>query len=571
MAEDYTSLLASLGVQSFPTEQPVQAVPYNDYAPLNLGNWSISTMQGLMNNPAFSTNAVNQYIADQAAAGNEVVSVNPYASSTGVGPDSINANIWNALNQFNPANPSATTAQVYRLDTGNDIGVPGVNGGFTYQNAGPVAYRPGETYTMTDNTGKVIGTASNAQEMQKLVELSQSSPAYTLQRTEDPYGADTLGGMLPSKTDAGSLESMLLNMAALAAPAAGGSILGPWLASTLGTGAAVGTGLGTALGTAAVGTAAGKSLEDILLRSALSGLAAGGLSALLKPGVPSTTVDPVAEYIKALTGVDIPSSVFGGFSGGFGSGSIAGTDAGGNFIQVMGGAGSRLPVSFLGGALGAASNALSGYNYGNQVWGEQPTNPNDTNEIVAEGRPIFDENGIPIGYGPTITAEGAPQTNVDNRTAVLPEFYPPLTSVNIPPLAGTEFPQIPTDNAEQPGWTVNAPKPIRDIALPGIPITSVNIPPGAGTKLPSTGNSTLDQIMKYYTLGSGLLDLLGGSGGGSGARQTTPSSAYGSLLGGVPNFGRGAFTPFTGDYEKYAFGPEWNFFGGAPTSTPTNG
>lgn len=92
--------------------------------------------------------------------------------------------------------------------------------------------------------------------------------------------------------------------------------------------------------------------------------------------------------------------------------------------------------------------------------------------------------------------------------------------------------------------------------------------PTDGETTLKTGNSLLDEIIKYYTLASGGLDLLGGAlgGGGGGAGRMTP---YVSQLGPMPTFTRGAFTPFGGDYETYGFGPEFNFFGGAPTPIPS--
>lgn len=118
-------------------------------------------------------------------------------------------------------------------------------------------------------------------------------------------------------------------------------------------------------------------------------------------------------------------------------------------------------------------------------------------------------------------------------------------------LIGGEVP-VPEDivvEAQKPSDVLNG-------ELPPPPITSVNIPPNAGTTLPDTGGSLLNDILKYYSLGSGVLDMLGVGKGGAGS--TTP---YTSVLGNVPTFGRGAFQPFTGDYETYAQGPEWNFFG----------
>jgi hypothetical protein len=82
-----------------------------------------------------------------------------------------------------------------------------------------------------------------------------------------------------------------------------------------------------------------------------------------------------------------------------------------------------------------------------------------------------------------------------------------------------------------------------------------------------TKNSLLDEIIKYYALASGGLDLLGGALGGRGSSGA--GTPYTSQLGPMPTFGRSAFTPFTGDYETYGFGPEWNFFGGTPPPTPS--
>jgi len=58
--------------------------------------------------------------------------------------------------------------------------------------------------------------------------------------------------------------------------------------------------------------------------------------------------------------------------------------------------------------------------------------------------------------------------------------------------------------------------------------------------------------------------VLGLGGGGGGA--TAP---YVSQLGPMPTFTRGGFQPYTGDYETYGFGPEFNFFGGSAPITPT--
>lgn len=237
-------------------------------------------------------------------------------------------------------------------------------------------------------------------------------------------------------------------------------------------------------------------------------------------------------------------SNIGSIGGGAIGSAVGGSNAGNSLIEVIGRSGaSRIPSSFLSGALNAASGMMSGVNYGDQVWGEQPSQGGEVNRSYVD--PVTGDIVVPSG------TTSFPMDPNSILARFLESQFPPLTSVDIPPLAGTELPED--------GWTVEAPKSVVDASAAIIPpLTSVNIPPGAGTTLPSTGPSTLEQIMKYYSLGSGLLDMLGVGQGGAASGTASP---YASTLGAVPNFGRGTFQPFTGDYEKYAFGPEWNFFG----------
>lgn len=122
---------------------------------------------------------------------------------------------------------------------------------------------------------------------------------------------------------------------------------------------------------------------------------------------------------------------------------------------------------------------------------------------------------------------------------------------------------------------VEGSKPITPPAAPPpLTIDQIMTLPAATTLAPNTSNITepsttkpgesnmLNDIMKYYSIGSGVLDALGvGQGGGN-----TTATPYTSTLGVLPTLGRGAFTPYQGDYEQYGFGPEFNFFGGAQTN-----
>lgn len=481
---------------------------------IDLGNWTPSDVSYLQNYFAIPTTTPPV----PATTGGEFVSTNPYQSS---GLDAINYNIWQGL-------MPEQTGQVFRFDTGNDIGVPDGNGGWTYRNAGQVVFQPGETYQMTDKSGKVIGTASTPEEMQALVDKSADVSFYNLERTTNPNPGVELGGMMPSKTDAGSLGSMLVNMAALALPVAGGAALGPVLAGSLGTSAAVGTGLGTAIGTAAAGTAAGKSIEDILLQSALAGITAGGLSAITGPkGMPdigdlqAQVIDgtmSVAQATKALQQAGATASQIAQFAADVGA---IGSSAFPTVIGNVGGALSGIGTS-AGAALGGVTGGLTG-------------------ALTGAGGSTYD----PRTNTNTVTGQ---QTAQPSAPAVVPIVTPPTTLGGYDPInnvitAVGDTPQSVADAENQIG-----------VGVP--PITSVNIPPNAGTTLPDTGGSLLNDILKYYSLGSGVLDMLGVGKGGAG-----PTTPYTSVLGNVPTFGRGAFQPFTGDYETYAQGPEWNFFG----------
>jgi hypothetical protein len=196
-----------------------------------------------------------------------------------------------------------------------------------------------------------------------------------------------------------------------------------------------------------------------------------------------------------------------------------------------------------------------------------------------------------------------PGDRITNMAGGTPSFgtvpFTPSLFGNLPPAMPEATPNeiVVTNKPEVPSIPVAAPLPYTPTVTPpvdtGITVTGERpgqfdfpdelaalplmaaIPTVAGgqfgdptPKTPDSGNSLLDEIIKYYTLASGGLDLLGGAlgGGGGGAGRMTP---YVSQLGPMPTFTRGAFTPFGGDYETYGFGPEFNFFGGAPTPIPS--
>jgi len=393
------------------------------------------------------------------------------------------------LNILSDPGPAYDPNMLFRFDTGNQIGVPNGQGGWTYQNAAPLVFQPGQQYVMTDESGKnVIARASTPEEMQKLVQLSQDRNNWALYQA-DASGNYTPGTQLFSRTNAGSLGSMLLPMAGIAGLALGLSALG----AGAGGGAAAGsTGAGAGAGAAGAGGAAA------------GGAAAGGGLASLAPALGEIVV------------LGTPSAGLG----------LGGTAA------LLGGAG----------ALGGLSSTLGGFqpsgtNYGDQLT-QQPEQPLP-DEIVVQGAPPQPPlTGALAGAGTV-----APILSVSTPTAPQMPVEQPLPEEIV-----VEAPQV----------TPPSLPPLTDIASIGSILgpTLVTPPEVTVPKTEMPQDNFLRDIMRYYTLGSGILDALGvGQGGGAGTAMP-----YTPTFGAVPTFGRGQFQPFTGDYETYATGPEWNFF-----------
>ena len=73
-----------------------------------------------------SSDALNNYIAQQAAKGVEIASTD----TSGGGPMGSSGvfGLPNFGPQFDPTNPAASTGQVFRFDTGSQVGAPGASG-----------------------------------------------------------------------------------------------------------------------------------------------------------------------------------------------------------------------------------------------------------------------------------------------------------------------------------------------------------------------------------------------------------------------------------------------------------
>lgn len=377
---------------------------------------------------------------------------------------------------------------------------------------------------ITDQNGNVLfsGTgyagAQDAAEFTKGLVDNKDITSFSVQGY-DPYTGQWqgLGGSARPIDLTGEFASMVAPVVLAAALPGIGGALGAALTGTLGTAGT--TALGAALGSAGAGIARGQGIGEILKNAALSGgLAYGGAS---------------------LGGVLSPASTAGGSAAGGAAAGASPLGSTGNIIEVVKGAGSA--AAGLGSTAAAAAPSI--------LKAGQPTstttNPNDT-LIVTGQRPLTPFEQAFSNWLPTIAATPTPSpTTPQGETGDVIEVVGPrpTTSPNLETLLG----------------------PVATI--PG-GLTDGNILP---SEKPADTTSTLDDIRTWVnraSTASTLLGVLGDAmrGGGAGTGVTTP---YTSVLGPAPSFGRGAFTPYTGNYETYGFGPEFSFFGQAPAQTTT--
>lgn len=313
----------------------------------------------------------------------------------------------------------------------------------------------------------------------------------------------------------------------------------------------VGPVLGAALGSAASSVAQGRSLENTLLRSALSAGASAAGGALLGGAAPGASESVTGGLLP--TGGILPT-VGGGFSATLGpaTGSLASSAVP---IVVSGGRATAPSVA------GALAGGLGGGAAGSVVGsgGSPPEEPIVvTGDLTGRAIEPIDPNVISrLGPGMgSLTPEGDFITVERRRPTSGPnispeDVLPSLATIGSVPLAT-----------------------LRSIAGGNLPtggILESGLQPTDGTATLEGGRGLLANIARYYGLGSlgvdalgGLLGALGVGGGGGGA-----VSPYSGTLGPVPTFTRGQFTPYTGDYETYGFGPEFDFFSGQPTVAPT--
>ncbi len=539
------SELLSSGMQGFPTQQPVQTAPYYEDYGFDPNDLSGFDMYGL-------GEYASQFYQQQTPQSG--VAAAQSATPPGALPPGMS---WGAYSD--PNDPTSQYTVTFTSEKKGDR---------------PLTVTPETPVLLYDNrTKQIVASGVGAQGANAVAEAVSSLAATNKDAWWDIY-TGTPGATDPSQFKVAVSDnknpSFWGRLADIALPALG-AVLAPM---TGGLSAALGSvgsaAAGSALGSALSGTLQGRDLGDILKGAALSGglTYAGGslLGDALGSSVNTSAFDAAfspeyASWLASGANTAAPAIAGGGLAGL--GGSFAGTDALGNFIQVAGSTGSNIPTSVLNAALAAASAAPGLINYGNQVWGEQPPSQGgDANQSY-----------IDPTTGDIVVPAGSTNFPIDPNSILagfLGSQFPPINSVDIPTDLANEWPEVPVDENEI--VVTGKPTPITPI-IPPVPVPIGGTPggvPSQPTQPTQKPPSTIDEIIKYIgigsTVGGGLLDLLG-----VGQPKAPAATPYTPVLGAAPNFGRGPFTPFTGDYERYAFGPEWNFFGGAQASTPANG
>lgn len=467
----------------------------------------------MMSAPSSDAPGFTPALLDQAASAPEGDYLNPFdpeAYESNAAPLSQSGRVQEVNMPVAGAKPEYTAGGALVFNTGR-----GAMGGFAI----PI---PGATYALIDNkTGKVITSGTGQAGLEQVWQAANDRSADMGKKANwSVVGVDPTSGREFSVAKDTPPASALGVAADFVLPAIGGALAGP---------------LGAAAGSGVSSVAQGRSLGDTLLRA---GITAG-----------------TAAAIGAAPGMDTAA--------GSKVGSVVGSTAASKASPVLGEIvvpffKSAVPAFVGSGAGGALSNLAGmtpgkGADFADRVF-EQPANPavqvDPSGNIVVSGSriPVTGAVDAALPASGIIGAAGA--GSVLTGTQRVPENEIIVRDTKQPTSFDGGIPPLPV------GFN---PGPLGS-TLPDMTKTPVDVPN------PAEKNSLLDEIIKYYGLASTGLDLLGSAFGGGGAGRMTP---YASQLGPMPTFTRGPFTPFGGDYETYGFGPEFNFFGGAPAPTPT--
>lgn len=639
----YVNYATPTNYQSLPTPQPVQTAPYtSDAAPalrpedpspypaLTVASPHIGPAVAYRNSvidPTYApeTKSYLQQVSDYASAQNNLLGADTSGRFQSVIPTTVYEEREVPRGRFDGELGMSAFNENNFVPAEESSLLPYLNK--------PVEQNVVYTAPLTDNSGKRIGTL-NAQYNTPVVLVDDATGKVVYAGTgfaaaqEAAKQAEALSSSLGKKAawsvytgPAGSTDlsqftraaqetknkGVLGTIADFALPVLG-SILLPGVGGIAGALGSVGSAAaGSALGSALSGTLQGRDFGDILKGAALAGgLTYAGGSLLGGGGGGSSGA--------ASTGASgAGSSAAGGATSGL---SNLASDAAGNLITVVG---SKAPSSVLTGALAAASAAPGLINYGNQVWGDQPSlqggepnqsyvDPTTGDIVVPAGTTNFpvDPNSIlnsflgsqfgnlvnpdysglgdlanqyeiqepqediPEGSDEGWTVEAPKENVIIPPSAAIPELFPPINSVDIPTDLVDEWPEVPAEDNE---IVVEGQRPgggALPVVLPPVPITSVPIPPNAGLELPPTdpkkpGPSVTDilDLIKAIGIGAGAAAAGGKGGSGLSAYRGALNPIFSAKLP-APSLRPAAPRALDFDAYRYGYGPEQSFFSNVP-------
>lgn len=453
--------------------------------------------------------------------------------------------------------PAYDPNMVFRFDNGYKV-----NG----QNAHPVYYQPGQTYVMKDMSGKVIGTASSPEEMQKLAALSNTTKGYELSQTSAPQGVD-YGGMMPSKHPANFWGTFL--------PIAAGMALGGWGLGSLTAAPAAAGGAGGASGVG--GATAGSLAAGSPWEAGIAGLTAPGGAASLAS---------LPTFAGAAGGLGTAGGVAGGLGAAVEGTPIVVTANLGGGALTAGEIASALAVPSVTGGLAATGGASSAAPASQATAAPEVTDPVgidvlghttpglSAGEVASALAAPAVVGGLAAASGGAEGASGAAGAAEGDNTIVVngrptPSFTPgqvaALTALPAPVFVDPA-PEIRVIGHPSPSFT-----PAEVDALTAAPVAG-----GAATAASSAPKSWTQKLSTYLAaagLGTQLIGGLLGSKGGSGSAGTVPGGLgtlnplfHASLPSAtMPGVGdRTARVMPQQDWNTYAFRPEQSFFNNVP-------
>ena len=471
---------------------------------------------------------------------------------------------------------------------------------------GFVALDPNTQYRLINQrTGEIVASGlgeqglRSAREQARILSESGGRQADWALETMAPNGEWTLAARdRPGQSPLGMIADIALPVAgAFLLPGVGGAL-----------GGALGAGLGAAGGSALSSVAQGRSLGDTLLRAGLSGIAAGGLSAV--GGAP---------FIGGASG---GASGVGGALGGSlaaagpaAQAALNATGMGVGNILVTGGLGAGLGAT-AGGAIGAGLGSAAGSALGaTGTGGGQPTAPRPPQQppVQPEGNIVV--TGTPQTPGFNIVTGALPGLGAGLPAVIPAETIGNPIDVVRPRPVQEEFDAVfsppPVVPPASPSVTETIGNPITVTADPNAPaaidaataeaiargllpmggiLPSGQTPTGGETTLETDrgildrlgdrlGNLSLSEYLRLAGVALPLLDGIGG-GGRRGGLNTIPAGMFGGsgVFGGslprptLPGASTG-FAPrspstlrpqTTQDWYRYGYGPEQSFFSDVP-------